>query len=398
MEEKKSQESTEQNANSQNEVVDQVITKIKDNDFKIYLYCPPLSNPSGGISVLFKHAKILKNAGYSVSIVYEPIEDKKASYDASMKNQSAVSVYRPFNPTWLGKDGEGVEVKALGNGTLTFSDGTTKDCVPLTLAPEDFLIIPEGFPNIMESTSGLPCKRVILAQSWFYVLNAMPIGQKWQNFGIKDVISVSDGITEYLNAVMPGLSVKQYSQSIDRSLFNKPKNMSDKVPMIVYMGGRGQESQLKTHSVIRHFYAFYPQYRWIRFQELKGMDKEGFSEMMKSASIALFTDDIAGFGTLPLEAMACGTHVVGWTPLGGKEYMNERNGFWVTNGDIFKLAELLGYAVDKYLTNQLDIKEVEEAYEDTLSNYTLEKEAEQLTQIYKDYKNERIEELEKLKQ
>jgi len=44
-------------------------------------------------------------------------------------------------------------------------------------------------------------------------------------------------------------------------------------------------------------------------------------------SLVLYTDEIAGFGTLPLEAMASGTHVVGWTPLGGKEYINEKNGF-----------------------------------------------------------------------
>lgn len=376
---------------------EQVIEKINNNDFKLYFYCPPMNNPSGGINVIFRLVKTLQDKGFKSVVIYEPKEDKKASYNASQKAKKAVSVYEKFNPSWMGKDFENVKLQCLAKDSeVKFVDGTSTKAEILNVNPEDFLFIPEGFPNIMESVSQLPCKKIVLTQSWFYILNSMQIGQKWQHFGFSDAISVSDGITEYLNAIMPGLKIKKQTVSIDRTLFKK-KDMTEKSPMIVYMGGRSYDSQLKVHNVIKTFYSFYPQYRWIRFHELRGLSKEDFAEQLSNAAFALYTDEIAGFGTLPLEAMACGTHVIGWTPLGGKEYMNEKNGFWTTNGDIFKLAELIGYAVDKYVTSQLDTEVVEQSYEQTLTNFTPEKEAETLINNINQYKNERISELQSIK-
>ena len=222
------------------------------------------------------------------------------------------------------------------------------------------------------------------------------MGQKWQHFGIKDVISVSDGITEYLNAIMPGLSIKQYSQSIDRKLF-KPVDSVDKNPVIAFMPGRTPDAVLKTYNVLKTFYSFYPHLSWIRADELKGLSKEEYAERLGAASICLYTDEIAGFGTMPLEAMAMGTHVVGWTPLGGKEYMKSNNGFWAQNGDVFQLAELLGMAVERLLTGKLDAEGVTAEYEKTLERYAPEKEKESLINIINEYKNERIAELSQLK-
>jgi glycosyltransferase involved in cell wall biosynthesis len=376
--------------------VDEVIEKVASKNFKIYFYCPPMNVASGGISVLFKNAQILKEAGYNVVIVYEPRINNKASFDASNKAKKRIDIYEVFNPTWLGNLLDGIEPKPLGDGELKFDDGSTVNSFPLTLGPEDFFIIPEGFPNIMEKIAQMPCKKIILAQSWYYILNSLNMGQKWQHFGIKDVISVSDGITEYLNAIMPGLSIKQYSQSIDRSLF-KPVDSVDKNPVIAFMPGRTPDAVIKTYNVIKTFYSFFPHLSWIRVDELKGLSKEEYAERLGAASICLYTDEIAGFGTMPLEAMAMGTHVVGWTPLGGKEYMKQNNGFWAQNGDVFQLAELLGMAVERLLTGKLDAEGVTGEYEKTLEKYAPEKEKESLINIINEYKNERIAEFNQLK-
>ena len=381
-----------------NKLIDSVIDRLNGNQFKVYIYCPSLNIPSGGIGVLFKLAKILKDNGNNVTIIYEPREDSKASYVESSKHKKQIFIYEQFNPAWLEDAYKDIPISCLGEGEIKFNNGKTEKCNPLNVTPEDFIVIPEGCSNIMEKTANLPCKRIILAQSWYYILNSLSVGQKWQNFGIKDVISVSDGITEYLSAIMPGLSIKQYSQSIDREIFKPPVKKSDKVPVISYMSGRGAESSLKTLNVIKTFYAFFPNYRWVRFVELKNLTRKEFAEKLSTSIFALYTDEVAGFGTLPLEAMACHTHVVGWTPLGGKEYMNVNNGFWATNGDVFQMAELLGMALDKHFDNLIDTKEVHDEYEKTLSRYSVEKEKESILNIFKQYINERINELKKLKQ
>lgn len=394
--------SQEEELKQREEAITGLVSKLDKDENTIYIYCPAMSAPSGGISVLFEHAKILKDAGKSVTIVYEPQQNNQASLEATKKARlkgakEPAIIFDKFNPSWLGSLREDVSMRCLAEGELTYSDGTTEKIESLMMNPEDIMIIPEGFPNIMENTAQLPCKRIVMAQSWYYILSGLKVGQKWQHFGIKDVISISDGITEFLNTVMPGLNVKNYKQAIDRELFNVSENIADKAPMISYMPGRGPESQMKTNTVIRTFYEFFPHYRWVRFAQLQGLSKEDFASQLKTSALALYTDEVAGFGTFPLEAMACGTHVVGWTPFGSKEYINEDNGFWAVNGDVFQLAELIGMALDRYFSGLLDSEEVSKEYEKTLSEYTKEKEVESVLNIYKEINNERIEELKSIK-
>ncbi len=380
-----------------NSVINTIIDKVSNNNFKIYYYCPPMNIASGGVSVIFKQVRILKEAGYNVVIIYEPRVDNKASMEESQKHKKQLYVFERFDTSWLGAEANDIDIIALGEGNLKFNDGKVIQGLQLTINPEDMVIIPEGFPNVMEKFAQIPCKKIILAQSWYYILNSLQIGAKWSQHGIFDVISVSQGITDYIKAIFPEMQIKNTSQSIDTNLFKRYSPV-DKYPKIAYMPGRSQDAIIKTHNLIKTFYAFFPHFRWIRFDELKGLSKEDFAERLGTSSICLYTDEIAGFGTMPLEAMACGTHVVGWTPLGGKEYMSADNGFWSPNGDIFQLAELLGVAVEKLITGQLDNEEVLKEYDTTLSKYTVENEKNSLLNIFNEYKNERIEELQKFKQ
>ncbi len=389
---------------TQNEIIDKAIKNLREKKSKVYFYCPPMNTPSGGIGVILRAAKNLSEDGFDVTIVYEPQQDQRASYEASSKAKKQIDIFNKFNPTWVDFDISSLEFKPLGDKDIMFNvigeDGkneTTK-CIPLNVNPEDFLIIPEGFPNVMKKTMQVSCKRIVFAQSWFYVLNAMQPGEKWQHFGITDVISASDAITEYLVSIMPGLKIKDFKQGINREYFKVPEKVSDKLPMVAFSGGRGEESRAKTYNIIKTFYSFYPHLKWIRFQELAGMDREQFSDMLASCAFYLYTDDIAGFGTAPLEAMACGTHTVGWAAFGGKEYMNEENGFWCNNGDIFVAAEILGIAIDKWLNGDMDKEDIQSKYEETLSKYTTEGEKENMLNLLNQYTDERIKELESLKQ
>lgn len=390
---------------SHNEIIDASISKLKNNEFKICFYCPPVNFASGGVGTLLRLAKSLHDTGMNVKMVYEPRVDQRASYEESMresqkqKKQIQIEVYEKFDPSWVDFSLEGLEIVPLGDKEITFNDKdkTKVKAQPLSVSPEDFLIIPEGFPDVMSKTVQVACKRIVLAQSWFYVLNAMQPGQTWQHFGIKDVVSVSDAITEYLNSIMPGLSIKNMKQGIDRKTFKVPEKSSSKFPMVAFSANRGHENKLKTYNIIKTFYAFYPHLKWVRFIELANMNRAEFAEKLSSCAFSLYTDDIAGFGTMPLESLACGTHVVGWASFGGKEYMNENNGFWTNNGEIFQTAEVLGVAIDKWLNGELDNEEIQKNYENTLSKYTVEGEKTQFLNIINEYKNERINELEGIK-
>jgi len=106
---------------------------------------------------------------------------------------------------------------------------------------------------------------------------------------------------------------------------------------------------------------------------------------------------VAGFGTLPLEAMACGTHVIGWAAFGSKEFIKQNNGFWCTSGEVFQMAEMMGIAMDKWLSGEMDMEDTQGTYEEILANYTVEGEATRMVEIMEQYKKERKNELERSK-
>jgi|GEM_PF-3090759 len=385
---------------SRNELIDQVIMKLRSDDFTVHFYCPAMPKPSGGVGVLLRLASHLSKR-YKVKVWYEPIHDQQLSMQESNKAKKRIDIFRLFNHDWIDFDVSKVEFKPLGDKEAVTVDKDGKmvkfKTSPLQVNSEDFLVIPEGFPNVMQMTAQITCKRIVLAQSWAYVLTGMQSGQSWANFGIRDVISVSDAITEFINTTMGGMRIKKIRQGIDRDIFKIPEKKSFKKPMIAYMTPRGEESRLKITNIIKMFQAVNPHYRWVRFVEIGGMKREEFAERLSEFAFCLYTDEIAGFGTLPLEAMATGTHVVGWFPFGSKEYVSDKNGFWAQNGEIFQMVELLGVALDKWLSGEMDTDVIQTDYETVLEKYTVEGEEDRIIEIFKEYKTERTRELEQAK-
>ncbi len=383
---------------SHNDFIDSLINKVNTNDFTVHLYCPAMNTPSGGIGVLLRLARSLKDYGLRTKVWYEPRFDQKASIDASNKAKKRIDLFDKFYPTWVDFNIADLDLCPLGtNNEITFTNGDTVTAQELKVETQDFLLIPEGFPNIMEKTMKVSCKRIVLAQSWLYVLSGLQNGQTWQNLGITDVISVSDAITEFLDTIMPGMNIKKIRQGINREIFHPPVKRSDKYPCIGYVNARDSIGQMKLVNMIKMFYVANPQFRWVKFVELSNLSREEFAERMRTCAFVLYTDDVAGFGTLPLEAMASGSHVIGWAAFGSKEFIRQNNGFWCTSGDVFQMAEMIGIAMDKWLSGEMDMEDTQGTYEDILANYTVEGEKARLIEIVEQYKKERINELERAK-
>jgi hypothetical protein len=342
---------------------------------KIYYFSPNLNNPSGGIGVLLKQATLLQEANYEVHIMYHPRPLRPEA--------SGLTVYEEFKPEWLEFAFDKLKFLPIGQGMVRTDRGNLLPCTHVGFTKNDLLILPEEVGPLLEITfsQNLPCKRIVLAQSWIGVLVNLAPGKQWQDFGITEVITVSDAITDFLNKYMPGLTIHQYSPSIPQNLFTPPHQ--EKVLGICFMASRGMEQQVKVKTILRIFQLRYPQYKNIPVVELKDMTRAQFARTLAKYSVALFTDEVAGWGTLPLEAMACHTHVVGFKTYGGQEYMTEDNGFWVANGDVCALGEKLGEVIDKLYKKELDEELLFDNYHRTLDRYTEEKERLQVLEIFK---------------
>ena len=308
------------------------LEKLKKKEHKMLIFLPSMPNPSGGIAVAYKFMKILNELGYNTTVVHE-------------KNDYTL-------PTWLGDGYDKINHLSLEGGKLTVS-------------PEDFFIIPEGFANVIEQTKNLPCKRIVLAQSWVYILNSLAPGQSWVDSGINECIAVNDTLAKYIQDLFGDrLNVSVCRPSIP-SYFNKPTK--PKKPIIAI----SSREQMLGFNIIKHFYMKYPQYRWITFRDMHGLSREDFAEGLKESCLGVWIDRISGFGTFPIECAKTNTPYIGLLPDLLPEFANENSGIWTQ--DLLQIPDLIGSYIKTWLEDSVPT-EIYSGLEEMASKYTEEQE------------------------
>ena len=70
------------------------------------------------------------------------------------------------------------------------------------------------------------------------------------------------------------------------------------------------------------------------------------AEIFGRSTIVLSLPFLESFGLVPLEAMASGAIVIGFTGYGGQEYASAENGFWFPPDHLEEVADTLAYVVD----------------------------------------------------
>jgi glycosyltransferase involved in cell wall biosynthesis len=143
----------------------------------------------------------------------------------------------------------------------------------------------------------------------------------------------------------------------------------------------------------------YPIYKWITFKELRGLPRKKFAEELAKTCLAVWIDDSAGFGTFPVEAMECGTPVIGKIPYLIPEwmettdeqgnYMIKNNGVW-TNTTI-NIPELIATYLKVWLEDSVP-SDLTEAIKESTGKYTEERQKNELSEVYGNMFNNRINE------
>jgi glycosyltransferase involved in cell wall biosynthesis len=100
-------------------------------------------------------------------------------------------------------------------------------------------------------------------------------------------------------------------------------------------------------NLIKTFYLKFPQYRWFTFRDLRGLSEKDFAKSLKECFLSVWIDDKSGFGTFPLESMACGVPTIGKIPDLQPEWMTEDNGIWVT--DVTLMSDFIADFIQNWL-------------------------------------------------
>jgi glycosyltransferase involved in cell wall biosynthesis len=347
---------------SQEDRVRNSIQKLENKNSSFLFFVAGTPNPAASIYEIYFHAKTVKNLGYDVKILTDS-KDYKI-------------------PEWIEKE-------------LTDFPHQSVEEVKLTVGPEDVLIIPEIFSNVMEQTKNLPCIRVGLLQSVDYMINGLMPGVDWKSFGIEKIITTSDNLKDLVH--------EYYGKNYDVKVSNPaiPEyfkyNGELKRPVISIVGRNPNEIA----KIVKLFYSKYPQYSWITFDSMftdskppQPMRRKDYAERLKKNFAAVWVDRISSFGTFPLECMAAGTIPIGLVPDIQPEYLLDEDGepkenVGVWTNDIYAIPILIGDVVTKFLDDTIG-DEIIETMSEVASKYNVENATKKLGDIYQELLNERL--------
>ena len=340
-----------------------------ENKKSKFIFCIPESqSPVASIYELYFHATVVKRMGYDVIIFTE-----KNDY---------------VKPNWI--ESELTDIKHLS------MDENNK----LSVGPEDIMIIPEVYSNIMEHTKNLPCLRIGFLQSIDYMLNSLIPGINWEMFGINN-ITTSKTLEEFIELYF-GKKYKTKSYTIGiPDYFEKTER--PKKPVVSIIGRNPNEIS----KLVKLFFLKYPEFNWITFDPMltkskppQQMRRVDFAKRLSENFAAVWIDRISSFGTFPLECMKSGVVPICLKPDIIPEYMVERSedgdkpikaidncGVWTNN--YYDLPILIADTLVKFLDDNIS-KEIYDNMDKIASKYNQDNSEKELVEIYSGYVNERI--------
>jgi len=191
----------------------------------------------------------------------------------------------------------------------------------LAISPEDFIVIPELYGHVMEQLKNFNCGKIVLCQSYDYMLETLPPGVSWNQYGFVKCITTSEKQKNYITQIMKSANVDVIEPFIPECFSKKDKPSK---PIIAIH----TREQRDTAKIIKSFYLKYPQYRWITFRDMRGIKQQDFAKFLKESFVSVWVDNESAFGTFPLESMLSGTPVIGKLPNMKPDWLKEENGVW----------------------------------------------------------------------
>jgi hypothetical protein len=347
------------------------IQNLDDKDFGLYFFTlDTKGNPTAGIANIYEHVKVLNELGYKAAILHEKNDYKRFGDE----NGFGIS-------DWLGEEYANLPHVSIEGQQLNVSG-------------KDFIVIPEIFANIMDQVKGFPSKKIVLSQSYDYLLELLPIGKRWNvDYGFHDVITTSQKQADYLRSLFPSINTHVVPVSIPD--YFKPSS-KPKIP-VVSIVTRNQGDAAK---IAKSFYLQYPMYKWITFKELRGLSRKQFATELGKSCLAIWIDETAGFGTFPVEAMECETPVIGKIPNMVPEWMETKDeaGNWVIKGNgvwtntTLNIPELIATYMKVWLEDSVP-SDILESMKESTGRYTESNQKAIIEKVYGQIVNNRKTEL-----
>jgi glycosyltransferase involved in cell wall biosynthesis len=262
----------------------------------LYVICPDVNVPSGGIKKLHDHVTTLNELGYDAFIVYQQPD---------------------FRCDW-------------------FDNRARTTCLnEMQVNPQDILVVPEIFGvHLISQYPGV--KKVIYCQNTYYSvwgLEGTPyvLRDVYCHPDVVQVIVNSEQDRQFFSYLFPGLKVFRVHNGIDPEYFGY---VAEKKPQIAYIPNKLPKEALLLRQVLQEKGVT----EGFEFRCIETADFQSYSGLLRESLLFLSFSYNEGFGLPPAEAMACGCLVVGYHGTGGKEYFTPEVAFPVAFNDLLLFA------------------------------------------------------------
>ena len=335
----------------------EAIDKMTAGDFKLIFISPDTKgNPRASVSNIYKQAKILFDLGHKVVMLTE----KKDNINAS---------------AWLGSEYDTIPHFSIEENLLSID-------------PQDILVVPEIFGNVLEQIEKLPIEKIFFVQSYEYIFDTFAPGKCFLDYGAEECLTTSQNIANLINDTLKYPNIKVIPIGIEDCF--SPSDKPQKPLVAIHC----RESR-KAAKIIKTFYLKYPIYRFLSFKDMHGMIETDFAANLKECCLSVWIDDESSFGTFPVESIKCNVPVVGKIPNIQAEWMTDDNGIWLYDDN--HIVDIIANYIKNWLEDSLpeNLLNVSKTLE---GKYGMEEFKSITKDIYEYYISNKIAKLEKIKE
>lgn len=255
--------------------------------------------PLGGVRIAHHHVSILRRNGFNALIML--VSDRKDDFFSA-----------------------DVPVEFLGPDTAFHTS--------------DIIVIPEPWDTLLERFSRLPVRKLVFCQNHFYLYHGLNGRWSYDEFGVDRVFCCSEVIADYFETVFQRSDVAVVHNGIDQRLFRP----GAKRRQIAYMP---RKMQIEARFVKETYRRMHPDQATVPWVPISGVPETEVARLLGESAVFLALGRMEGFGLPPVEAMAAGCIVVGFTGDGGRAFATDRNGYWCAPDDWFGCAAGLAEAI-----------------------------------------------------
>jgi hypothetical protein len=277
---------------------------------------------TGGIKTVYRHAELLTELGFDAA------------------------VFQPDGPpSWF-------ETRARLLSRFTPSAG-------------DVLVFPEVLNGILTemAQTRTPARKVLFCQAHYYALFNAIGPERYRGPGFERVACQSDIAKGFLERVLRLSDVAVLPCFIDADLFF-PRAKSMQIAAIP------KKLPREAAAIQKIFSLKYPQLAATGWEIIDNRSERETAEIFGRSTIVLSLPFLESFGLVPLEAMASGAIVVGFTGYGGLEYATPKNGFWFAPDHLEETADALAGVIAAVETKDAAILQMREAGFATAGRYS----------------------------